>query len=368
MTETVETESRILRARVGLVSDIERCSAVLSSRVVEAFLNVPRHPFVPVFHSSDRTGRLTSADGEVWLREVYANRVLVTEVDDVGGTATSSSTLPSLMADMLDALDIRLGDRVLEIGTGTGYNAALLCHLAGAENVTTLDCAAPLVTAARDRLREVGFEPDVLAADGAAGHPGGAPYDRIIATCSVPRIPQAWLDQCAPGGTIVAPIGGALDGGAVACLTKLPDGRAVGRFLAAPAAFMPLRSGAATTPAVPGSVEGQQRTTAVGARVLDDYGFSFWASLHLPPNVVRQAGTLHDPVDGSAAQVQDHPDGPATVTTAGPQDLWQIVEAAHTAWQRHHRPRREWLTIEVTADGQRIGHSAPNATSASWAR
>ncbi|MGV9265483.1 methyltransferase domain-containing protein [Kitasatospora sp. NPDC003701] len=366
MTAAVETGSRLLQARVRLACDIERASAVLSSRVVEAFLNVPRHSFVPVFYRSDHTTRLTSGDGEAWLREVYANRALVTEVDGLSTAATSSSTLPSLMADMLDALDVRPGDRVLEIGTGTGYNAALLCHLAGAENVTTLDCTAPLVTAARDRLHNAGFEPVVLTADGAAGHPGGAPFDRIIATCSVRRIPQAWLDQCAPGGVIVAPIGGALDGGAVACLTKQPDGRAVGRFLAAPAAFMPLRSGAAAASDAPESVEAAQRTTPVRSNALNDYGFSFWASLHLPPNVVRQAGRLHDSADGSTALVRDHSDGSSTVTVAGPRDLWEVVETAHREWLRRNRPRREWLTIEVGVEGQIVRYAAPDGSVSRW--
>ncbi|MEU1421417.1 methyltransferase domain-containing protein [Kitasatospora sp. NPDC005751] len=359
-------ETRLLRARLELVSDIERGSAILSSRVVEAFLNVPRHPFVPAVLSSDRAARLTSADGEAWLCEVYANRVLVTEVDEAIGAATSSSTLPSLMADMLDALDVRTGDRVLEIGTGTGYNAALLCHLAGAANVTTVDCTEQLVAAARTRLRDVGFEPTIRAADGAAGHPGGAPFDRIVATCSVRRIPQAWLDQCAPGGIVVAPIGGALDGGAVACLTKLPDGRAVGRFLAAPAAFMPLRSGAAAPSDVPESIEAAQRTTSVGSRALNDYGFSFWASLHLPPNVVRQAGRLHDSADGSTALVRDHSDGSSTVTVAGPRDLWEVVETAHREWLRRNRPRREWLTIEVGVEGQIVRYAAPDGSVSRW--
>lgn len=152
------------------------------------------------------------------------------------------------------------------------------------------------------------------------------------------------------------------------CLTKLPDGRAVGRFLARPAAFMPLRSDGARPLVRPGRVEGRARATDIGARALDDHGFSFWAGLHLPPTVVRRGTVLLDPADGSAAEVRDHPGRPSTVTTAGPQDLWRAVEAAHTAWQHHHRPRREWLSMEVSAGGQRIGHMAPDGTSMWWAR
>ncbi|MFF7992299.1 methyltransferase domain-containing protein [Kitasatospora xanthocidica] len=335
--------------------------------MVEAFLNVPRHPFVPVFYREAGGVHRPRRDGEpVWLREVYADQVLVTEVDGVpaedagaggvNGVPTSSSTLPSLMADMLDALDVRPGDRVLEIGTGTGYNAALLCHLAGAAVVTTVDRTEQLVATARIRLREVGFEPAVVAADGAEGLPAGAPYDRIIATCGVRRIPRAWLDQCAPGGLIVAPIGGA-----VARLTKLPDGRAAGRFLHRPAAFMPLRSGPDHPTRAPG-MRGERRDSRIGARVLDDPGFSFWAGLHLAPTVVRHGHVLHDLADGSAA----YPDGSSTVTLTGPRDLWRTVEAAHRSWLDQNRPRREWFTIEAGPDAQHIGYTAPDGTAISW--
>lgn len=371
MTTALYSDAQLLRARIDLASEIERVSTVLGSRVVEAFLNVPRHPFVPVFYREDGGVHFPwrGADS-AWLREVYADRVLVTEVDGVhaedagpdgrSGVATSSSTLPSLMADMLDALDVHSGDRVLEIGTGTGYNAALLCHLAGAAHVTTVDRTEHLVSAARNRLCEAGFEPSVVRADGAVGCPDGAPYDRIIATCSVRRIPQGWLDQCAPGGLIVAPIGDPLGGGAVARLTKLPAGRAAGRFLHRPAAFMPLRSDDEPSPPAPEPGAGG-RTTKISSRVLDDYGFSFLAGLHLGPTVVRYGGTLHDPADGSVARVQDH-----TVLVSGPRDLWQSVEVAYRTWLDQNRPRREWFTIEAGPDGLLVGYTAPDGSSSRW--
>ncbi|MEV7774431.1 methyltransferase domain-containing protein [Kitasatospora sp. NPDC086791] len=387
-TETLLDPQQLIHARVQLASEIDRGSAVLSSRTAEAFLNTARHPFVPVFYRNTGSTyvpwRITDGNHDEWLRQVYSNQALVTEVDGVladdaepagqTGAATSSSTMPRLMADMLDALDIRTGDRVLEIGTGTGYNAALLCFLAGTQNVTTIDYTAPLVLSARTRLRENGLEPTVLRADGAGGHPAGAPFDRIIATCSVRRIPQAWLDQCAPGGVIVAPIKGTLDGGAVACVTKLADGRAVGRFLATPAAFMPLLSGPEQLLAIPEQLDGAQRSAAISGRVLDDFQFSFWAHLHLAPSVVRRgrqvdgqhSTTLYDAADGSAATITDRPDGPPTVTTAGPRDLWRPIEAAYEQWRAHNRPRREWLTVEATPEGQSVAYTAPDASVSRW--
>ncbi len=262
---------------------------------------------VTVLHSDDQLLRARADAGPALERS---------------GAAPSSAALPSLLADMLDALDVRPGDRVLEIGTGAGDLTALLCRLAGAAHVTTLDRSDRLAAAARTRLYEAGFESTVLRADGADGHPAAAPYDRIIATCGVPRLPLAWLDQCAPGGLIVAPVAGA-----VARLTKRHDGRAAGRFLPRPDAFPPLHPAEAAEPA-PLDPQARRRVTELDARVLDHPGFAFWAGLRLAPTVTRSGHTLHDPADGSTA----HPEGPSTVALGGPRDLWRLVEAAHRNW------------------------------------
>ena len=90
---------------------------------------------------------------------------------------------------MLEALEVTDGCRVLEIGTGSGYNAALLCERLGSEHVTSVHIDPDLVALARERLAANGYTP-TLAADGADGYPRSALYDRIIATCSVPAIPR----------------------------------------------------------------------------------------------------------------------------------------------------------------------------------
>ncbi|MFF0625531.1 protein-L-isoaspartate(D-aspartate) O-methyltransferase [Streptomyces sp. NPDC004296] len=389
MTPTVDDAQRLIAARVALTQQIDRGSAVLSSRLAGAFLNVPRHPFVPVFYRrhGDRfvPWRRTDGDAEAWLDAVYADDSLITEVagihaedatpEGLSGVPTSSSTAPSLMADMLDALDVREGDEVYEAGTGTGYNAAILSFLAGDRHVTTVDRTGALTAKARPRLGSVGFDPLVLHGDAARDFPGDTTYDRIIATASVRRVPPAWLARLRPGGIMVVPLKGALAGGMVARLTKLPDGTAAGHILHTPAAFMPLKSAPDRPVPPPPSPDGPCADAGVSARVLDDWTFSFFAELHLPPGLVRTYGTndeglhvttLHDPADGSVTRVDDRPEGPPRVTRRGPRDLWEPVERAHRLWERLNRPRREWFAIEATPAEQNVRYTAPDGHVHRW--
>src|SRR4029077_5346990 len=121
----------------------------------------------------------------------------------------SSSSQPAIMAIMLDQLALAPGQRVLEIGAGTGYNAALLCPLTGpGGTVVSVDIDDDLAAQARGHLAAAGYpQVTVVAADGAGGYPPGAPYDRVIATVGVADLAPAWLRQAGPGARIVVPLG-----------------------------------------------------------------------------------------------------------------------------------------------------------------
>ena len=127
---------------------------------------------------------------------------------DADGQPISSSSQPAIMAIMLDQLTLAPGQRVLEIGAGTGYNAALMRHIVGPSGaVVSVDIDADLVDRAREHLASAGY-PDVtvVAADGADGYPPGAPYDRVIATVGVSDLAPSWLHQAGPGARIVVPL------------------------------------------------------------------------------------------------------------------------------------------------------------------
>ncbi|MFJ6717716.1 MULTISPECIES: methyltransferase domain-containing protein [unclassified Streptomyces] len=213
-----------------------------------AFAAVPRHVFVPYFWTGRGAGheRLWGEDPDPerrarWLRGVYTDTPLATRLRD--GELLSSSSQPSLMARMLEALAVRDGDDVLEIGAGTGYNAALLCHRLGDEHVTTVDLDEEITESARAHLARLGYRPTVVTGDGARGCPSRAPFDRILVTCMLPLIPPAWLGQCRPGARVLAP----LSTGLIA-LTVRDAAFAEGRFLHTPAYFVPLRGATAATP------------------------------------------------------------------------------------------------------------------------
>ncbi len=161
------------------------------SRIGEAFLAVPRHYFLP----------------DLSLELVYADRAIGTKHDE-HGRVISSSSQPSMMAIMLEQLALEPGHNVLEIGAGTGYNAALMQKLVAPHGrVTTVDFDQDLVEQARENLRTAQIEHvTVVEGDGGLGYAPHAPYDRIILTVGAADIAPAWWDQLKVGGILLLPL------------------------------------------------------------------------------------------------------------------------------------------------------------------
>lgn len=186
-------------------------AGVADPAIAAAFAGVPRDLFVRQVVGSDGAAVTPSPE------EVYSDAALVTHWRD--GWPSSSSSQPSLMARMLAALDLRPGLRVLEIGAGTGYNAALISRITGAP-VVSVDVQPDVVAEARDALARAGVDGvDVRIGDGYLGAPEGGPYDRVIATVGVGGFPPGWFDQLAPDGLILAPVE---HGGMQPCLRATP--------------------------------------------------------------------------------------------------------------------------------------------------
>ena len=184
-------DSSLTRMRQRLAARVITGSKISSDRVAAALRDVPRHLFLPGLPPES----------------AYRDDAIVTK-RDADGQPISSSSQPAIMAIMLDQLDLAPGQRVLEIGAGTGYNAALMSHIVGSDGaVVSVDIDSEVAAQAREHLASAGYQDvTVVAADGAAGYPPSAPYDRVIATVGVSDLAPPWLDELSPGGRIVVPL------------------------------------------------------------------------------------------------------------------------------------------------------------------
>lgn len=341
-----------------------------------AICAVPRHDFIPYYYSHDTstrpaTWRLVTPTGhaqtQTWLELVYSETTLVTAVADYAGRGVqipvSSSSKPDLMVRMLEELDLTEGHRVLEIGTGTGYNAALLAHRLGSSNVFSVDVDPALIDTAGPRLARLGYHPTLAAADGVDGLAKHAPYDRIIATCSVPAIPLAWIKQLQPGGLILADVEGPLGAGNLVTLHKPSTAPLVqGRFLPWWGRFMRLRPHAGPTVGSPRPRRARDQPRS-GHTTVDpaelDAEFRFLAQLFVPCGTVQSLALNTDltrPIatcmvahSGSWCQVDRDPgpDGRHRLTFGGPEALWNRVETAWDQWIHCGRPA--WSRFGLTA-------------------
>jgi len=365
---TVADTDQTRRLRRALAANLLGGGCAPSWR--DVFERVPRHVFVPRFFvDREHNGRYEQIEGsdpsrhDEWLAAVYSDEALVTQLDGTDdawvpeGNPTSSATMPSLMALMLAALDIHKEMSILEIGSGTGYNAALLSEKLGCAHVTSVDIDRSLVEAARQRLLSLGYTPTLKTGDGTLGYEPNAPYDRILATVSLPTVPRAWIEQTRENGLILVNLYRDLGAGALVLLT-VHDGQAEGNFLAEFGGFMPTR--ATSTPdtlkllrAARGE-EGDSRPTTLDGHALDDPEFNFFAALRISASRIK-AQKQGKPSefwlmgrDGSWACQRTDADGQCFAVQHGRRRLWDGLEAIHGEWEALGRPPRCDFGLTVT--------------------
>ncbi|THV39478.1 hypothetical protein [Glycomyces buryatensis] len=351
---TTETDWRPLAA--ALTEEISH-EVSLSPEWREAFEQTPRHRFVP----------------EVPLEAAYQDEsIVIKTINDRGfDWPTSSSTKPSLMAYMLMMLRLEDDHTVLEIGTGSGYNAALLCDRLdaasvaafdlGPKQVASIDLDPDLVAAAEQRLLSIGRGPDLIAGDGRKIAFPGRAFDRIIVTAGARRVPAAWAEQLNDGGMIVTDLGGRSQPRIIR-LTKEADGRLLGKFRHRPGWFMPLRPDAGHPAEDPGNpngaldLTGETRLTnpPVPPVFLDEAhtGLAFAVDFFLQPTMLvdqlrdGSPGVLITTEDGSWIEID--PNG--NTTTAGPTSLAEPLEQITSEWKRLNEPEDADLRLIVTPD------------------
>ncbi|MGH3869443.1 MAG: rRNA adenine N-6-methyltransferase family protein [Pseudonocardiaceae bacterium] len=342
-----------------------------------SFLTVPRHRFIPdtIWCPADRglSPLCRNADPQGWLDRVYDREAVVIQVDDGspdgdwGRHVTSSASDPGVVARMLAALDAAPGMSVLEIGTGSGYNAALLAAQLGGDYVSTIEIDPQLAGRAWAALSAAGFDRvRVMTGDGALGHPARAPYDRIISTAAVTEVPYAWVAQTRPGGLVLTPWANAYYPGGLLSLTVGDDGTATGGIVA-DVSFMWLRD-QRPPPTYSASIDTSlcisSRTRLHAHDVAGIPGAALAISLtvtdctliHRPTD--RHAGVLWflDPHSESWATLSYSADTDTyDVRQAGPRQLWDEIETAHQWWIDAGKPDPHAWQFTVTACGQQIG-------------
>ncbi|MFJ9339164.1 methyltransferase [Streptomyces sp. NPDC101733] len=336
-----------------------------------AFASTPRAAFLPNtvwirdgdggYRMIDRT-----QDSEAWSAVADSDQPLVTEFTVLGDERVplSSASAPSTVVRLLEQAGPGPGGRVLEIGTGTGFNTALLCSVVGDGTVVTLDNVAEFSVLAAQTLRTLGRRPIVVTADGTKGWPARAPYTHILATCSVRAVPAAWLEQTTPGGRIVTPWDSPWVCYGTLALDRLADGSAEGRF-DGHGSYMLISTQRVATE-LPASGHAATRS-ATGLSPWDVAGADLDAQFHIGLGV---PGAWHSwDTSGEAAPVRlwiADVDGPSwasvdwdgkqaerfAVRQAGPRRLWDEVTAAHSWWSTQGRPAVGRYGMTVRPDGR----------------
>jgi protein-L-isoaspartate(D-aspartate) O-methyltransferase len=368
-------------ARIEALADRMTTSGYLTDQSWRPVLHaVPRHLFAPP-RAYAQAGEADGpperpidrdADPADWWTAVYDDMAIVTQREDGAADPASGQGAPScalsapcVVLPFLHLLGARPDDRVLEIGTGTGWTAALLSERVGQHNVTSLEIDPDLARTARENLAAAGYAPTIIEADGLRGCPGGT-FDRLHVTCGITTIPYAWIEQLLPGGVAVLPWRPAGWQGYKVRLTAGGDGSAVGTFHG-PATYMAARSQRT------GTILWQPHHTDdadVTTTSLDPHDIAqHWGERHVAltqiPGLVCAVWpdddgslSLHLAEAGRPAQswaaCDSQPDGRHTVTQYGHRRLWDELETAYRAWLSAGQPGLEHFRLLVSQEGQRV--------------
>lgn len=364
----------------ALADQLQRTGRLTDPRWRDALCLVPRHLFVPaqgwvVPDEPAAAGfRIDAASNPAaWRDAVYSDSSIVIQADDGAanpasgqGMSSSSVSAPGVVIQFLELLNPRPGLRILEIGTGSGWTAALLCHATGDHLVTTVEVDPVLAARAFVAIQSAGYAPHVIAADGALGHPDRAPYDRIHVTCGIASIPLAWIRQARPGGVIVLPWSPGGGTGWKVRLTVTEEQTATGSFHG-PATYMMMRA-----QRMPASWNPHHSSDAhITATRLDPRSVAGASGAHLA--IIAQVPAIgwhavreedgamsmllfeaNDPGGGWAACDYEPGRRQSVVTQYGVRKLWDEVEAAYLAWLHSGAPGPERHGMTVDPNGTRL--------------
>lgn len=365
-------------AAAALADRLAAAGHPIDERWREALRAVPREVFIPEIGLACPNDGSTpyvinrTVDPDQWRGAVYSDTAIVTQLDDgatdlttATGDYSSSASAPGILLDFLALLDVYDGDEVLEIGTGTGWTAALLAARLGDERITTIEVDPAVAGRAEANLKAAGHTPHVVVGDGAYGHPAGGPYDRVHVTCGVTTVPYAWVEQTRPGGQIVFPW---MPGHLTGHVTRLTvaDDAAIGRFHGL-CGYMIMRSQRFTDP--PTAEPDRDSATSLDprriARASQGADIAIAALLPGLHTVIAEHDddTFHMWLSDatSSAYVLYSPDyRQSAVHQSGPRDLWDELHDAFLTWIAWGQPTRDRFGLTVTRDRQYVWLDDPD--------
>ncbi|MBF6048179.1 protein-L-isoaspartate(D-aspartate) O-methyltransferase [Streptomyces sp. NRRL B-1677] len=348
------------------------------SWLARAFLAVDRTRFVPgrvwlpepgsdgLFPVLDR-----EQDPDAWQAAVYElRRPLITQMDDhrtpsegpARGRFTSSISALRVVAAQLAHLDLHPGHTVLHIGTGTGYDSALMAERTRAHKILTIETDRQLAGTARRNLDASGYgQVRAAVGDGELGWPEGAPYDRVLSTASATRVPPAWIAQTVPGGIIVTPYRGL----ALLRLAVADDGKSASGPVVDAVTFMALRGRrGGEAPDMRAVIKAQladaekSRTDADLSPVRSELGAEFLLHALVPGiRIVFGGTTWWFEARDAASWAAWKPDG--RVRQWGPRRLVDEAVLAVAAWRDAGAPALTDLGVTVGAGGECVWAHGP---------
>ncbi|QES50214.1 hypothetical protein DEJ50_22670 [Streptomyces venezuelae] len=351
--------------------------------LADAFDRVDREAFVPdtlwlpirdakgLWRFIDR-----GTDPEGWKHAVWnPHQSVVTQLDDgstrpegpASGDFTSSVSALDVVMRKLQHLDLREDHQVLEIGYASGYHTAMVCERVGSARVTAVEVDDGLAAVGAHNLKSAGYMPDLVCGDGLRGVATRAPFDRIISTAALRRVPCAWVEQAAPAAVILTPFGTAYSNAGLLRL-HVDDERAQGWFVGE-SAYMWIRSERPTpvlqlpeefigrpSPIDPAQILGSTHLQdfAIGLQVADISYSHRGEGRERRVQFVDTAGT-----SATIVRYGDWWAGDA-VRSWGPRDLWAEVTTAYTWYETHGRPHITRFGVTVDPDGQRVWLDDPH--------
>ncbi|WP_405814194.1 protein-L-isoaspartate O-methyltransferase [Streptomyces sp. NBC_01390] len=395
LTGTAMDDGIAVAARAAMVARLGEAGDLAPGPVAEALLALPRQVLMPQAYvrrsAPDQTPPCwqlldwsVPQDREELLRVLHSGDSVAVQHDGEpllgrargvrsGGAMTSMSSVMGMTAQLLQELDLRPGQRVLDVGTGAAVTAAVACRISGDAGVATIDRDGHVTAAAAKRLAELSYRPAVVTGDGEAGWPQRAPYDRVFVSFAMPRMPPALAEQLAPHGRLLATVSsGTPSWPGLAMITKTARGRVQGVLRAVEFGH---RSGWGSRRLVLSAAFRERMATHEGVTAdgrrppPPDTARGFWLALgHLRPGLVRNFGAarmeIGAPEDDSWIRVSPDGEGTCTVTEFGPRAIWPEIEEIAARWRAAGEPAT--YRIEFDPDRSQRAVAGDGHSSLSW--